>query len=209
MADIKGIVNGFKETLPGYNFQQKGTSNIFFYDCGWHLIFVEILKSGSIFSVITGINYCWSMGFNHSIRDEGIDYEDIQALISSIKNECIRINTRKEHLLKTYNDPINMLPYFKKFNDYFHQPHGYFIARIFKNKNETKYFEDELNELIESHNKPPYLGKYDKRAKNYPEFEKDILNVFKMNDNEFEMEIIKRINERRKKLKLKVLEKYF
>jgi hypothetical protein len=209
MAFSKEIIDGFNRMLKGYGFIQKGTSEVFIYDCGWYCISVKLIKSGSVYVINTGIHYLWdNTVYVHSIHGEGTQYDN-EPQLSSIEDECVRINTRKEYLLKIYQNPQDMIPYFKKFDDYPHQPHGYFIARIFENKTETEYFKKILEGIIDAYNKPPYLGDKDKRGKYYPIFEQDILNIFKMDNEEFKNEIIKRINGNRKKYKLKILEKYF
>jgi hypothetical protein len=213
MEDIKAIIKEFGALLKPYGFEQKGSSRIFFYDCGWHLFFVHIDKSSNGLSLLTGINYCWDHDtfFHCSLRDEAKFYKfNDEPLETFLPNECLRIKTRREDFINTYKDPKNMIQYFKKNNDYSCQPHGYFISRIFENINETKYFEEAMKNLIEMYNKPPYLGpRWDLRPKNLQDFEADMEIIFKMQDNDFKIEIIKRINEKRKKLKLNILENYF
>jgi hypothetical protein len=218
MEDIKIIVNELKEALKPYDFIQKGTSCVFFYDCGWYIIKAEIIQmisSGT--SVITGIDFCWNNYNNYlgyPLRGDAHDGKYTLNDFSQItkENVCKWINTEKEYFLKTYKNPLDMLPYFKKYNDIHHQPHGYIISRIFKNKKEAKYFEDEAVHLLKEYNvnhsiyilPSDHIGE-----KRYRELENHINTIIKMNDREFVDEIIKEINERRKKFKLKILEKYF
>ena len=217
--DIKIIVNELKEALKPYNFIQKGTSRIFYYDCGWYLILAEVIqmktRSGIKTTVITGLNFMWDNSFSFSIREDAYSdvsnysLDDFSQLIK--EDICKWIDSKKEYFLKTYENPLNMLPYLKKHHDIHHQPHGYIISRIFNDKTETKYFENDVVHLLKEYNDNHsiYFLPSDYRGeKEFRELEAFVNAIIKMNDNEFATEINDRINMKRKKLKLKLSEKY-
>jgi hypothetical protein len=219
MVDMKQIIGDFKELLKDYGFKQKGASRVFFYDCNWYFIsaYLDTIKNG--FFIRTGIKF-WCD------QDKAINtliYDDVDAKMITVNenvsfaDECVWINGRKEYLLEKYKTPMDMLHYFKKMNDYFNQPHGYFISRLLDLRHETIFFKDLIIDMIEMYNKPPYWGIYgagvhkgkafDERPRDFVHFVEDIETIFEMTDDEFKMEILKRINMNRKKQKLNILEK--
>jgi hypothetical protein len=222
MVDIQLIAKELKEALNPYNFIQKGTSRIFFYDCGWYLIVAEIIqmktKAGIKTDIVTGINFCWDNTFAFSVgmpksHDDTARYYSIIDFSQKIKEDiCEWINSRKDIYLNIYKNPIDMVKFIKVYNDIHHQPHGYIISRIFKDKIETQFFEKEAVDLLKEYNTNHsiyFLPSHKNSEKTFRELEAFINKIIRINDNEFIDEINKRINEKRKKLKLKILGKYF
>ena len=218
--DIKVVVKELKDALKPYGFIQKGTSRIFYYDCGWYLISAEVIqmktRSGIKTTIITGLNFMWDNSFYFPIKEDALieirnyAFDDFSEQIK--EDMCKWVNSKKDFFLKMYENPLNMLTYLKKYRDIHHQPHGYIISRIFKDKKEVEWFEKDLVRTLNEYNTNYSI--YFLPSDHYGQKWFSELNAFsnaimKMNDNELTANINERINEIRNKLKLKISEKYW
>ena len=211
MEDIKIITNEIKEGLEKYDFKQKGTSRLFYYDCKWYVIIAELL-TGKDIAVINGIKFLWQFDNLLPIREvtkDDLNYYIKETSPTIIEEACLWINSKKEYFLKIYENPTNMLVFFKNHIDFHRYPHDYILARMLNDSVETEYFENRAKNYVIEVNKNSGIYFTYGSEKPFRIMEADINYIIKLSDTEFVDEMNKRINENRKKLKLKTYEKYF
>ncbi len=212
MEDIKTLTAKVKENLKQYGFKQKGSSREFFYDEKWYIIIAQLDTTPRGIIILNGIKLLWNCDKSIPIREvtkNDLLYTITECSPVEIEKACAWVNSKKELFLNLYEKPENMLTYFRNHKDAHRYPHDYILARMLHDNENMAYFEKQEKDHLQGVNAHPGIYFTYGSEKGFHIRETDVNHLMELDDEAFADEIIKRINENRKKLKLVTYSKYF